>query len=68
MTMENRPLYPLALYLANEARDRDRRDAARARLVPRRPRRSIRQSIGQSLVRLGERLAGEASFEPARFR
>jgi hypothetical protein len=66
--MENRPLYPLALYLANDARDRERRAAADARRAPRRPRRSFRLAVGQSLVRVGERLAGEQSLELARFR
>jgi hypothetical protein len=66
--METRPLYPLALYLANGARDREIRDAARARLVPRQPRRSVRQQIGQSIVRVGERLAGERYPELARSR
>ena len=66
--MENRPLFPLALYLANEARDRQLRDAARRRLVPNQPRRSVRRAVGQSLVRAGERLAGEPSFELARSR
>ena len=51
--MENRPLFPLALYLANEAREREMREAARARRVPRRPRRSVRLAVGQSLVRVG---------------
>ena len=66
--MENRPLFPLALFLANEARDREFRAAARARLVPRQPRQSVRRAVGQSLVRAGARLAGEPSFELARFR
>ncbi len=66
--MENRPLYPLALYLVNEAREREFRAAARERLAPRQPRRSVRQVVGRSLVRAGERLAGEPSFELARFR
>ena len=66
--MENRSIYPLALLLANEARDREIRDAARARRVTSQPRRSIRQAVGQSLVRVGERLAGEPSLELARFR
>ena len=66
--MENRPLFPLALYLANEARDRELRDAARARRVPSRPRRSVRLAVGQSLVRVGERLAGEPNLELARSR
>jgi hypothetical protein len=66
--MENRSIYPLALFLANDARDREIRDAARARRVASQPRRSIRQALGQSLVRVGERLAGEPSLELARFR
>ena len=66
--MENRPLYPLALYLANDARDRERRAAADARRAPRQPRRSFRWAVGQSLVRAGERLAGEKPLELARFR
>jgi hypothetical protein len=66
--MENRQLYPLALYLANAARERERRAAADERRVPRQPRPSVRRSVGQSLVRFGERLAGEAHLEPARFR
>jgi hypothetical protein len=66
--MENRSIYPLALYLANDARDREMRDADRARRVPSQQRRSIRQAVGQSLVRVGARLAGEPSLELARFR
>ena len=66
--MENRPLYPLALYLANAARERELRAAAQARLAPRQPRRSFRRVVGQSLVRAGARLAGEPSLELARFR
>ena len=66
--MENRPLYPLALYLANDRRDRELRDAARARRVSRQPRRSFRLAVGQSLVNVGARLAGEAPLELARSR
>ena len=66
--MENRRLFPLALYLVNDAREREFRAAARARQVARRPRRSVRQAVGQSLVRAGERLAGDQSFELARLR
>jgi uncharacterized protein YciW len=66
--MENRPLFPLALYLANATRERELRAAARARLAPRERRQSVRQAVGRSLVRAGERLAGEPSFELARFR
>ena len=66
--MENRYLYPLALYLAIAAREDDLRAAADARRAPRRHRRSVRQAVGRSLVRAGERLAGEPSFELARLR
>ncbi len=66
--MENRPQFPLALYLANAVRDHELRAAAEARRAPRRPRRSVRRAVGRSLVRVGERLAGEQSFELARFR
>ena len=66
--MENRPLFPLALYLANAARDRELHAAAQARLAPRQPHRSVRRVVGQSLVRAGERLAGEPSLELARLR
>jgi hypothetical protein len=64
--MENRPLYPLALYLANERREREYREAELARLVPREPRRPLRLVVGQVLVRAGVRLAGEAPLELAR--
>ena len=66
--MENRQLYPLALYLANDRREREFRDAARERLVPRQPRRPFRLAVGQSLVNVGARLAGEAPLELARSR
>ena len=66
--MENRNLYPLALFLANDLREREYRAAERARLVKRQPRRSVRQAVGQSLVRVGERLVGEPNLELARSR
>jgi hypothetical protein len=66
--MENRPLFPLALSLANERREREYREAELARLVARTPRRSLRQAVGQVLVRAGERLVGEPNLELARFR
>ena len=66
--MENRSLFPLALYLANDARERELRAAALARRAPRRPRRSVRLAVGLSLVRVGARLAGEAPLELARSR
>ena len=66
--MESKTLYPLALYLANDAREREFNAAARARLVTRLPRRSVRQAVGRSLVNVGARLAGEAPLELARSR
>ena len=66
--MNNRPLYPLALYLANDAREREIDAAAQARRVARQPRRSVRQAVGQSLVNVGARLAGDAPLELARSR
>jgi hypothetical protein len=66
--MNNRPIYPLALYLANDAREREIRAAERARRVPTQPRPSVRRSVGRSIVRIGARLAGEPSLELARFR
>jgi hypothetical protein len=66
--MNEKQLFPLALYLANESRERERRAAASARRIPSQPRPSIRWAVGQSFVRLGERLAGETPFEPVRSR
>ena len=66
--MNNRPVYPLALYLANDAREREIRAAERSRRVPVQPRQSVRQNVGRSIVRIGARLAGEPSLELARFR
>jgi hypothetical protein len=64
--MNNRPLYPLALYLANERREREYREAELVRMVARKPRRPLRQAVGQVLVRAGVRLAGEVPLELAR--
>ena len=67
--MENRHLYPLALYLANDApRARVPRARPSAAWSPRQPRRSVRQAVGRSLVRVGARLAGEPPLELARSR
>jgi hypothetical protein len=66
--MNNRPLYPLALYLAINNREREIRAAERARLVPAQPRRSGRKSVGRAIARIGLRLAGEPSLELARSR
>ena len=64
----NRQILPLALYLANDAREREIRAAERARLVPVQPHESVRRNVGRSIVRIGARLAGEPSLELARFR
>jgi hypothetical protein len=66
--MNNRPIYPLALYLAIDAREREIRAAERARLVPVQPRESVRRGVGRSIVKVGARLAGEPSLELVRFR
>jgi hypothetical protein len=66
--MNNRQVYPLALYLAIDAREREIRAAERARRVPRQPRPSVRRSVGRSIARIGARLADEPSLEPARSR
>jgi len=66
--MNEKQLYPLALYLAKARREDELREAEDIRRLPRQPRPSVRRSVGQSLVRLGERLAGEPNLKPARFR
>ena len=66
--MSNRQLYPLALYLANDAREREIRAAERSRRVPVQPRQSVRRNLGRSIVKIGARLAGEPSLELARSR
>jgi hypothetical protein len=55
------------LRLAKERRYDEFRQAADARRFAR-PSQPLRRSVGQSLVRIGERLAGEQSLELARFR
>ncbi len=55
------------LRLAKERRDDEFREAADARRFAR-PSKPLRRSLGQSIVRIGERLAGEPSMELARFR
>ena len=66
--MNEKQLFPLALYLANDSRERERRAAASARRAPRAPRATVRQSVGQSFVRFGQRLAGEPNLKPIRSR
>ena len=55
------------LYLAYDRREREFRAAELERSVPR-PDRSVRQSVGQSFVRFGVRVAGEPNLRPARSR
>jgi hypothetical protein len=50
---------------AERVRDLERR-AAIARQLPSPPPRRIRQSVGRSIVRLGVRIAADASLEPGR--
>ena len=52
--------------LAQEAREREIRAAAREREFRRRPQRSARQAIGQSIIKIGEAVAAEPGFTPAR--
>jgi hypothetical protein len=66
--MNEKRLFPLALYLANDKREREFEANERERSVRRQPRPSVRRSVGQSIVRFGERLAGEAYPAPVRSR
>jgi len=66
--MNEKQLFPLALYLANDRREREFQANERERSVARQRRLSVRRSVGQSIVRFGERLAGEAYRAPVRSR
>jgi hypothetical protein len=66
--MNEKRLFPVALYLANDRREREFLANERERSVVRQPRPSVRRSVGQSIVRFGERLAGEAYPAPVRSR
>ena len=55
------------LWLVNALIAEDIRQADEARRAPR-PQRSIRRSVGGSIVRIGARLAGEPTWELARSR
>ncbi len=66
--MNQKQLFPLALFLAYEKREREFREAAEARRVSRPARASVRRSVGRSFVRFGQRLAGEPSLKPVRSR
>jgi len=54
------------LELALELRERQAREVARLREVPPGPPNRIQVAVGLTLVRLGQRLAAEPSFQPAR--
>ncbi len=60
----------ISVWIAREIRRWEMADAARTRrareAVP--PRQPIRRAVGRSIVRIGERIAAEPSFEPARNR
>ena len=60
----------IRLALANDRIRSEVIDAANARLARAhaRPRRSFRRSFGHQIIRIGERLAEESHFEPARSR
>ncbi len=59
-----------ALLIAHEMRRRDIDDAVRARSLRRAavPSQPLRRAIGRSIIRIGERVAAEPSFQPARSR
>ena len=54
------------LDLALDLRERQAREAARLRQVPNGPPNRVQLAVGLRLVRLGQRLAAEPSFQPAR--
>ena len=54
------------LRLANERIAQRIQDAQHARLAAAVGRPSMRRSIGHSIIRIGERLAAEPHFQPAR--
>ena len=56
----------LQLRLANELLAQRLLDASNARLAASVVRPSMRRSIGQSIIRIGERLAAEPNLQPAR--
>ena len=56
------------LYLANDRREREFRAMELERSVPRQSGPSVRQSVGQSVVRFGVRVSGEPNLKPVRSR
>jgi hypothetical protein len=65
MTMES--FTDMQMQVARERISRYRSEAEAARRVPQR-RQPIRQTIGHTIIRIGERLAAEPPLQPARFR
>jgi hypothetical protein len=63
--MQQFPSYELYRFLATEAREREIQAIAREREFRRR-RQSTRQAIGRSIVRVGEAVAADSGFTPAR--
>ena len=64
--MQQFPSYELYRFLATEAREREIQAIAREREFRRQPRQSARQAIGRSIVRVGEAVAADSGFTPAR--
>ncbi len=64
--MQQFPSYELYRFLATEAYDREIRRAARERQFRSRPRQSARQAVGRSIIRVGEAVAADPGFKPAR--
>jgi hypothetical protein len=64
--MQQFPSYELYRFLATDAREREISALAREREFRRQSRRSARQAIGQSIIRIGEAVAAEPGFTPAR--
>jgi hypothetical protein len=64
--MQQFPSYELYRVLATEAREREVKAIARERQFRRQPRQSTRQAIGRSIVRVGEAVAADSGFKPAR--
>ena len=60
----------ISVWIAREIRRWEIADAARARRAREAaaPRQPIRRVVGRSIVRIGERVAAEPSFRPARSR
>ena len=64
--MQQFPSYELYRFLATEAREREIQAIAREREFRRRSGQSARQTIGRSIIRVGEAVAADPGFTPAR--